>query len=175
MKTTDKPFRTIDEQIRLLKKRHLIFLNEEVAQIALSRYGYYEIINGYKDHFLIEKGNDDKGFKPGTTFEHIYDLYSLNKDISRDLLRALEDLEQMLKQAFAYVVSENISEIDEIYCDKSNFNTGKTYEPDRHGNLKCDRSKLLKKFEKVKSSNMNPFKHYSTKHGNIPPWSCYPL
>lgn len=77
-----------------LKK--LVFLSEETAKNALSRYGYYEIINGYKDPFLIEKCNDEKGFRDGTTFEHIYALYTLDKDISRDLLRALEDLSKLL-------------------------------------------------------------------------------
>lgn len=52
---TDKPFKTIKEQIQILKSRNLIFLNEETAKNALSRYGYYEIINGYKDFFLIKK------------------------------------------------------------------------------------------------------------------------
>lgn len=35
---TDKPFKTIDEQIKILKKRNLVFLNEETAKNALSRY-----------------------------------------------------------------------------------------------------------------------------------------
>lgn len=165
-----KPFRTIDEQIQLLKKRNLIFLNEETAKNALSRYGYYEIINGYKDHFLIEKGNDEKGFKAGTTFEHIYALYTLDKDISRDLLRALEDFEQTFKQSLAYVVSDNISELDSRYCAVSHFNTGRTYGRDRNRILKCDRRNLLKKFDKLKRSNKEPFRHYINQYGNVPPW-----
>lgn len=167
---TDKPFKTIKEQIQILKNRNLIFLNEETAKNALSRYGYYEIINGYKDHFLNEKGNDELGFKTGTTFEHIYALYSLDKDISRDLLKALEDFEQTFKQSLAYVISENISEIDSSYCAVSHFNTGKTYGRDRRGNLKCDRARLLKRFDKIKRTDNEPFHHYSANHNNIPPW-----
>lgn len=68
------------------------------------------------------------------------------------------------------MVSENISELDTKYCAISNFNTGKTYGRDKHGNLKCDRSRLIKKFQKLKSSSNEPYHHYATKHGNIPPW-----
>ena len=167
---TDKPFKTIDEQIELLKERNLVFINEETAKNALSRYGYYEIINGYKDHFLVEEGNDEKGFKEGTTFEHIYSLYDLDKDVSRDLLRALEDFEQTFKQTLAYVVADNISELDSRYCAKSYFNTGRIYKRDKQGNIRSDRSKLIKNFNRIKESSKEPFHHYSKKHKNIPPW-----
>lgn len=167
---TTKPFKTIEEQIEVLKSRNLVFLDEETAKNALTRYGYYEIINGYKDHFLIEKGSDEKGFKDGTTFEHIYALYNLDKNISRDILRALEDFEQTFKQSLAYVIAENISENDSKYCAKSHFNTGKTYGKDKNGNVRSDRTNLIQKFDRIKHSKNDPFKHYSINHGNIPPW-----
>ena len=51
-----KPFTTIDQQIKILKDRNLKFLNEKAAREHLRSYGYYEIINGYKD-YLLESGN----------------------------------------------------------------------------------------------------------------------
>lgn len=49
----DKPFLSIDGQIKKLKnERHLIINSEENAARLLKRYGYYEIINGYKENFL---------------------------------------------------------------------------------------------------------------------------
>ena len=47
-----KPFLTIDKQIELLEQRGLLFQNKEAAKKDLLSYGYYEIINGYKDCFL---------------------------------------------------------------------------------------------------------------------------
>ena len=39
---TDKPFKTIDEQINILKsERNLTINNVEAAKDALQRYGYY--------------------------------------------------------------------------------------------------------------------------------------
>ncbi|MEB3365020.1 hypothetical protein SDC49_20185 [Lactobacillus sp. R2/2] len=51
-----KPFTNIDEQINILKNRYLHFENEEIAKAILRRYGYYEIINGYKSPFKRSKG-----------------------------------------------------------------------------------------------------------------------
>lgn len=49
-----KPFRQIQDQINILKKRNMIFLNEDADANILRDYGYYEIINGYKDKFMID-------------------------------------------------------------------------------------------------------------------------
>ncbi|WP_206424107.1 hypothetical protein [Vaginisenegalia massiliensis] len=48
-----KPFKTIDEQIEILTSRKLIIKNEDAAKESLMRFGYYEIINGYKNPFLL--------------------------------------------------------------------------------------------------------------------------
>ena len=47
-----KDFKTIDEQIDLLKSRNIIFEDEENAKKILLNNNYYNIINGYKDLFL---------------------------------------------------------------------------------------------------------------------------
>lgn len=48
----DKNFTTFEEQINILKNRNLKFTSEESALTALKRYGYYNIINGYKDPYV---------------------------------------------------------------------------------------------------------------------------
>lgn len=54
MKKEPQEFTTINQQIDLLKSRNLIFKSEKNAKIILESYGYYEIINGYKN-FYVEK------------------------------------------------------------------------------------------------------------------------
>lgn len=56
MKKEPQEFTTINQQIDLLKSRILIFKSEKNAKIILESYGYYEIINGYKN-FYVEKTN----------------------------------------------------------------------------------------------------------------------
>ena len=72
-----KEFKTIDEQIDLLKSRNVSFTNETEAKKILLNNNYYNIINGYKDLF-IENNNV---FKQGTTFEEIYALYDFDRQL----------------------------------------------------------------------------------------------
>ncbi|MED7629698.1 hypothetical protein DB330_01835 [Lacticaseibacillus casei] len=90
-KMIDKPFKTIDEQLSILHdQRGLSVLNFEAAKKALTRYGYYEIINGYKEPFLNNPHNDDDGFRPEANFEHIFQLFILDKHIRECTLQGIE-------------------------------------------------------------------------------------
>lgn len=166
---TDKPFKSIDEQIRILKvERKLTINNVEAAKDILQRYGYYEIINGYKTPFLNDPSDDNKGYKDNATFEHIFDLYKLDRDIRKDLLQSLEYFEQTFKQALAYSVAKIISDDQTRYTAQSHYNTGRTHH--NHRRIYNDRDRLLQKFNKLIHSDKQPFKHYREDHHNIPPW-----
>lgn len=139
---TDKPFKSIDEQIRILKvERKLTINNVEAAKDILQRYGYYEIINGYKTPFLNDPSDDNKGYKDNATFEHIFDLYKLDRDIRKDLLQSLEYFEQTFKQALAYSVAKIISDNQTRYTAQSHYNTGRTHH--NHRRIYNDRDRLL--------------------------------
>ena len=43
-----KPFRTLEEQIEILKNRGLDIRDENFSKLILHRYSYYDIVNGYK-------------------------------------------------------------------------------------------------------------------------------
>lgn len=161
----EKPFKTVDEQVEILKSRNLIFLDEHRAKEVLTFYGYYEIINGYKDHFMLNDDNDEYGFKKGMTFENIYALYQYDKNIRDGVRIVMENFEQNFKQVISNVVSSNISEMFNIYSAEENFNSGKVYR-----NHHTDRSNLIHKMNKIKCSNRQPFKYYMENHGNVPPW-----
>lgn len=53
-----KEFKTIDEQIELLKSRGLTFENEKFAKNMLLQNNYYNIINGYKELFIKPNTKD---------------------------------------------------------------------------------------------------------------------
>ena len=50
-----KTFKTIDEQIELLRSRNLQIRDYETAKEILLSNNYYYLINGYKDLFLNKK------------------------------------------------------------------------------------------------------------------------
>ena len=166
---TDKPFITIEQQIALLEnERHLTFLNREAAKNTLRRYGYYEIVNGYKENYLNNPADDSAGYKSTATFEHIFAMFTLDKRIREDILRALEEFETSFKQALAYAVAEDVSDSDKYYTAPSHYNAGSSHM--WKGKKYIERDRLLKNFKDTMKSPTEPFKHYKTHHGNIPPW-----
>lgn len=174
MPSSDKPFKTINEQINILKSRNLNFITEKSAQESLINYGYYEIINGYKQKFMMNEQNDEDGFLSGSNFEHIYALYKLDNSIRNSIRESLEEFEQTFKQSLAYVISDKISDDQNRYTAPSHYNTGTCHTfRRRNGSMgkQTDRDKLLNKtFKKTLNSNFNPYKYYREEHHNIPPW-----
>ena len=63
---TGKIFKTLDEQIDILKNKGLVINDESKARNILLRENYF-FISGYR-HLFMEKGTKDK-FLEGTTFE----------------------------------------------------------------------------------------------------------
>lgn len=164
----EKPFKTIDEQIEILKERNLLFSNEPAARKTLTLFGYYEIINGYKYSFLVDPKDDTLGFKPNTTFEHIVALFELDRKLRIHVLDAMERFEQSFKQSLAYVIAQEISEKDSHYLAVSHYNTGK--KSHKRGRIKNSRDFLLLKCNKVLKQENDPYKYYHDKYTNIPPW-----
>lgn len=67
-------YTTIEQQIQSLRDKGLLFDNEERARLVLERYGYYNIINSYKEPYqhIVE---DTRKYIVGTTFEQISSLF----------------------------------------------------------------------------------------------------
>lgn len=73
-------YTTTDQQIQKLKSQLLIFENENLAKQILQTYGYYNIINGYRDPYIIREYGTKK-YSSDVTFEQIFALFSLDHEI----------------------------------------------------------------------------------------------
>ncbi|MQS52844.1 Abi family protein [Companilactobacillus mishanensis] len=164
----EKPFLKIEHQIDLLKHRGLIIDDVEYCESKLKLYGYYEIINGYKQNFLKVPENDETGFKEGTTFKQIYNLFQTDQFIRASTMDLLECFEANLRQSIAYVISDNISVDDTIYTRPHNYKPGSAYR--YNGDVYHPRDYLLTKMHQSINSRTQPFAHYRNKFGNVPPW-----
>ena len=70
----EKQFKTLDEQVEILKNKHLIIHNEDYAKSILLRENYF-FLNGYR-HMLMKSSNE-RVYKDGATFEELYSLFLL--------------------------------------------------------------------------------------------------
>lgn len=71
-----KDFKTLDEQIDILKSRGLVINNEERAKEYLLSQNYYNLINGYANFFPRSGEN----YTAGTNFDEITSLYVFERE-----------------------------------------------------------------------------------------------
>ena len=95
-----KEFKTIEEQINLLKTRNIIFEDEEKTKYILLNNNYYNIINGYKDLFIKDINNSL--YKKNIKFEEIYALYEFDRHLRNIFLEYILKFENSLRSLVAY-------------------------------------------------------------------------
>ena len=162
-----KKFNNIDNQIKLLESRNLRILNEEKAKENLKLYGYYEIVNGYKNLLL----KDIDTYKDGVTFEHLFSLFKLDSDIKDIVLNIILEFEIILKNVLAYEISKKYGVIESEYLKRKNYKGKRFFIKDNSKVFHLDI--LLDKFNLIKNYNSQPFKHYRESHNHIPPWILF--
>ena len=163
-----KPFKTIDEQIEILKSRGLKIDLDNTKEI-LFKEGYYNIINGYKDIFL----EDEKGekFKDGTTFSQIYNMYLFDNAVRNIVLNACISIENTIETVLSYEIAKEYGVYEAGYLNRTNYRTGIRRKTPKGNFLELD--SVLRNLNHVSSLNEEPYKHYKNKHGHIPPWILF--
>jgi abortive infection bacteriophage resistance protein len=112
----NKPFKTLDEQLELLKSRGVIIENEKNAKLHLTHINYYHLAVYVKSF-----QQSDENVCSGTTFDQILRLYQFDKKLRELLLDVLERIEISLKATIAYDVSLTKEDKRFWYADSSHF------------------------------------------------------
>nr|DAQ41060.1 MAG TPA: Abi-like protein [Caudoviricetes sp.]DAY11846.1 MAG TPA: Abi-like protein [Caudoviricetes sp.] len=162
-----KPFSDINRQLSILKSRNLTISNYNLARNSLMRYGYYEIVNGYKT-FLLDPSSDTDQYKDGTTFRELIDLYDLDKSIRSAVMLAALEVELSLRTAIAYTLSEDFGVLESEYLKYNNFIQGERFED--HGRVTNERNEMVRILRSFLQRDIEPLNHYRNNHGHIPPW-----
>ena len=130
----NKPFRSIEQQVRLLQGRG-VATNEATPTILL-REGYYAVVNGYGKPFIdaakTAAAHDDR-FCEGTTFDAIYQLFLFDRDLRALTFRSIMSVEGTLRSVLSHTFCEH-HRADEAYLDKSCYTRARGYlrGEDRH-------------------------------------------
>ena len=160
-----KPFKTYNQQLKILRNRNLTISDGSRAISVLKRDNYYNVINGYKDIFLEISGSNEK-YYDNTTFEHINALSIFDKKIRHLFLYYILTFENLIKSKISYYHTETYNEIFN-YLDVNNF-TGKA---DDITKLISSISKEIEKHTNLKKPNA--FSHYIEEHGKLPLWVLF--
>ncbi|MCR5742978.1 MAG: Abi family protein [Lachnospiraceae bacterium] len=108
-----KPFKTIEEQIKILKTRGLIISDEDKASKLLSSLNYYRL----SAYSLTLRKNDS--FYDNVSFDDIIQIYNFDMELRAALMYLLESVEISMRTNIAYFFAEKYGPLG--YYDSSNF------------------------------------------------------
>ncbi|GAA2864438.1 Abi family protein [Lactobacillus intestinalis] len=155
-----KEFKTIDEQIMLLKARGLTFNNIDHAKKYLKSNNYYNIINGYSKYF--QESQDQ--FISGTTFDEVSQLYFCDKQLKQAFFNAIINVEHHLKSIFAYNFAQEFDGKRYACLDINSYNPNKVLTVGR------TISDLTRVINFYKNKPNTPIYHYVKKYDDVPIW-----
>lgn len=159
MKT--KPFKTLDEQYDLLKRRRVEFSDPDKAKLYLLNNNYYNVINCYGKFFI----DHDDIYIRGTNFDEITHVHFFDKELKGVLFKFVIEAEKHLKSIIAYRFSEEYSLDNYAYLVATNYNSNDMLQVT---NLISKMSGIINKYNKKKDDNA--IKHYLINYGKVPFW-----
>lgn len=164
MTICDKPFKTYDEQIELLKSRGLIIEDYEFALHALNTISYYDLINRYQRYFMP---NGEK-FIDNTRIELLYSFSLFDKSIQSFILKYSMFIENIFKTKLAYTLAKDFGASESEYLSAAKYR--QSYQ-NPNGTLTFNSIFLeCKKTILDPKITNNPTLYYYKKHNHVPPW-----
>ncbi|MBR4830451.1 MAG: Abi family protein [Bacilli bacterium] len=155
-----KEFRTLDEQIDILRNKGLTINDEEAAKDVLLRENYF-FVNGYRN-ILYTK---DRKFIKGTTFEELYSVFLFDRTFRNILFKNLLIIENNIKSIISYQLSKKYGYKESDYLKPSNFNQNFT-----DSRRVIDVINKMKRQIRVNGDKHTATSHYISKYGYIPLW-----
>ena len=156
-----KIFKTIDEQIEILRSKGMVFEDYDKAREILMRENYF-FLNGYRSPFLM---NGTKRFIEGTTFEELYSLFTFDRFFRNIIFKNVLIVENNYKSIYSYVLSKKYGYKEKDYLNVNNFNRNK--ETSRQIN---DLLRKLKRQIRINGYQHQATSHYINNYGYIPMW-----
>lgn len=160
MKT--KEFKTLDEQIEILKNRGLVINDIDGTKRLLLRENYF-FINGYRHIFLKNRNGND--FIKGTTFEELYAVFQFDRNFRNILFKNLLIFENNLKSILSYCLSKKYGIKEKDYLKPSNFS--QDIKKIRQVN---DVLSKIKRQIKLNGRQHSATLHYLSNYGYVPLW-----
>lgn len=158
----EKIFKTIDEQIVILKEKGLIIEDELSAKEMLLRENYFFLM-GYR-HLFMKSVKENK-FIPGTTFNELYSLFVFDRNFRNIIFKNVLVIENQLKSIISYQLSRKYGYREKDYLNPKNFTTD-------HDKIRRVRDIIdkMKRQIRINAGFHMATMHYMNNYGYIPLW-----
>ena len=158
----EKDFKTIDEQLQILKNKGLIIDDEYEAKQVLLRENYF-FINGYRHLFMVS--SRERNFVKGATFREMYSLFMFDRYFRNIIFKNVLVIENQLKSIISYQLSKKYGYKEKDYLNPKNF----TQDHDKKRRVK-DLMEKMKRQIRINAYHHNATMHYVNSYGYIPLW-----
>ena len=158
----EKNFKTIDEQVQILKDKGLIIEDELDTKDILLRENYFFIM-GYRHVFMISK--KENKFISGTTFNELFALFTFDRNFRTIIFKNVLVIENQLKSVISYQLSRKYGYREKEYLNPKNFTSD-------HSKSRRVRDLIdkMKRQIRINATNHNATMHYINNYGYIPLW-----
>jgi len=157
-----KEFKTLNEQIEILKSKGLVIDNPEYTEMVLLRENYF-FLNGYRHLFM--RSSVDKRYIEGTTFEELYSLFLFDRTFRNIIFKNILIIENNIKSIISYQLSLKYGYREKDYLTPKNFTTNR--EKNKQVN---DILRKMKRQISVNATGHSATMHYVNNYGFIPLW-----
>lgn len=157
-----KIFKTLDEQVEILKNKGLVIDNVDYAKEILLRENYF-FLNGYRHLFM--KSSDNSMYIPGTKIEELYSLFLFDRKIRNIFFKNILIVENNVKSIISYQLSKKYGYKEKDYLNPNNFVN--------NGAKRKQVSDLISKMKRQIKTNAvshSATQHYVNNYGYIPLW-----
>ena len=157
-----KIFKTLDEQIEILKDKGLTIDDVDYAKKIILRENYFFLM-GYRHLFM--QPNNTKNFREGTNFRELYSLFYFDRQLRNIMFKNILIIENNTKSIFSYILSQKYGYKESEYLRPANYNQA----PERARQVN-DLLKKMKRQIRVNGGQHEATKHYIRNYGYIPLW-----
>lgn len=157
-----KIFKTLDEQIEILKSKGLIIEDLEKTKEILFRENYF-FISGYRHLFM--RSIKESRFIEGTTFDELYAMFLFDRKIRNIMFKYLLIVENNIKSIISYTLSKKYGFKEKDYLDPKNFTQDSLKIRQVHDVLN-----KMKRQIRVNGKQHAATMHYLSNYGYIPMW-----
>lgn len=158
----NKTFKSLDEQIAILRNKGLVINDETYTKEILLRENYF-FLTGYR--FLFMRSYEDRRFIPGTTFEELYAMFNFDRNLRTILFKNILVVENNLKSILSYVISKNHGFKEKNYLNANNF----VHDSSKNRQIN-DLIHKMKRQINVNGKQHSATRHYMYNYGFIPLW-----
>ncbi len=167
---SEKSYKSYRQQLSILRSRGMVIgkgsQGSRVMRI-LERENYYNVINGYKEPFLVSgtASTEDEKYKEGTTFDEVYALYNFDRELRNIYMKFLLKLENTLKTVIAHEFSAKYGH--DNYLKLRNFDVSSEQKISFAIKLIGD---IQQEIARQMGKHHQAVTHYMTDYGYIPLW-----